>query len=74
MVEISIPSIPGTHRDVQDSLALKVAVVPPGVELHGATLRHVVAPVHAVVLGVFFTLEDVVAQDTTTRVSEEGFL
>ena len=68
------PGNPGSHRDVQGSLALKVAFVAPGVVLHGATLHHVVAPVHAVVLGVFFTLEDVVAQDGTARVSEEGFL
>ena len=73
MVEISIPSIPGTHRDVQDSLALKVAVVPPGVELHGATLRHVVAPFHAVFLGVFSTVYHVVLNDVTARVFEEGF-
>ena len=68
------PSNPGTRRDVQDSLVLKEAVVAPGVELHGATLRHVVAPFHAVFLGVCVTLEEVVVHDATARVFDEGFL
>ena len=74
MVVSTNPSNPGTHRDVQGSLVLKEAVVAPGVVLHGATLRHVVAPFHAVFLGVFWTLQEVVALDATARVFEEGFL
>ena len=74
MFEKTIPSNPGIHRDVQGSLALKETVVANGLVIHGATLRHVVAPVQAVFLGDFFTLEDVIIRDGTARVFEEGFL
>ena len=67
-------SKPGTHRDVQGSLVVKVAVVPLRVVIHGATLRHVAAPFHAVFIGVFRSDVYVVALDATARVFEEGFL
>ena len=54
---------------------MKVAAVHPGVFLHGTTLRHVAAPVQAVFLGVYWTIEDVATvPDATVRVFEEGFL
>ena len=71
---ITIPRHPVKPRDVQGSLAVKVAVVQRGRELHGATLRHVAAPFHAVFLGVFRTGDYGVVQDVTARVFEEGFL
>ena len=74
MVETSILSTPGPHRDVQRSLTVKVADGIRGTVLHGATLRHVDAPFHALFLGFLVIPEDIVPHDATARVFEEGFL
>ena len=73
MVVITIPSNPGTHRDVQGSLVLKEAG-PPDTVLHGATVHHVAAPFHAAFLGFWVSGVHVVSHGETARVFEEGFL
>ena len=72
MVVTIIPSIPVTHRDFQDSPALKDADVIP--VLHGATLRQAAAPFQAASLVLFSSVVCGVAIDVTARVFEEGFL
>ena len=73
VVVMTLPSYPGTHRDVQGSLVLKEAG-PPDTVLHGATVNHVAAPFHAAFLGLWVSGVHVAAHGETARVFEEGFL
>ena len=74
MVVSTTLSNPGTHRDVQDSLALKVAGGIQENVVHGATLHHVAAPFHALFLGFCVTDGYIDAGDAKVSVFEEGFL
>ena len=73
-VEITNPSNPVTHRDVQGSLAFKEAVAGRGMVARGATLRHAAAPFHAASLVVSDTGRYDEVRDETAGVLEEGFL
>ena len=73
MVGNTGPSKPSVARDVQDSHVFKEADVGANGVRHGATLRHVVAPLQTF-LACFAIEFECVAIDETVRVFQEGFL